>query len=197
MDNQKTPPRQRMRGKRAKPDYRWIVTIFLVTMIISGAFSFVSGEVMQQTGVIVSFAVLLVIVSIGILFDIIGISVASAKEQPFHSMAARKVPEAPYALRLLRRADRVSTFCNDVIGDICGIVSGSAAAAIAVATVKSAESTEHLVVNLLLSAVIAGVTVGGKALGKTFALNNSTVIVQRVARVLYFFGRFGRYFREK
>ena len=197
MDNSKTPPRQKPRSKKARPDYRWIAMIFVSTMIISGAFSFISGELMQQTGIIVSFVVLFVIVLIGILFDIIGVSVTAANEQPFHSMAARKVPEAPYALRLLRKADRVSTFCNDVIGDICGIISGTAAAAIAVSAVKSAVSTELLIANLVLSAVIAGVTVGGKALGKTFAINNSTVIVQRVAAVLCFFGRIGQYFKKR
>lgn len=174
---------------RTKQDYRWLGTVFGLTVAISGAFSFISGELLEESGIVVSFIVLLAIILIGVIFDVIGISVAAANEQPFHSMAARKVSYAPYALRLLRKADHVSSFCNDVIGDICGIISGTAAAAIA-ANAFSAPvgSRQLLIANLVFSATIAGLTVGGKAFGKTFAINNSTEIVSRVASVLCFFG---------
>ena len=189
MSSNNLPKQTKQSNKKARVDYRWLAAIFGMTVAISGAFSFISGELLQESGIAVSFIVLLLIILIGILFDVIGISVAAANEQPFHSMASRKVPEAKYALRLLRKADRVSTFCNDVIGDICGIVSGTAAAAIAANAISaSGGANELLVANLILSATIAGLTVGGKAIGKTFAINNCTVIVYRVAAVLHFFG---------
>lgn len=50
--------------------------------------------------------------------------------KPFHSMAAHREKGAKEALMLLRSASRVSSVCNDVVGDICGIVSGSTAAVI-------------------------------------------------------------------
>ena len=100
-------------------------------------------------------------------------------------MASRKVPEAAEALRLIRNANRVSSFCNDVIGDICGVISGAASATIAV-KVLSGKSANPFV-ELLLSALVAALTVGGKAFGKTFAIHMSTPIVQTTARILTFF----------
>ena len=134
---------------------RWVVTVFLITVVISGIISLVSDEVMDSSSLPVAFLILLAIVMVGIIFDIIGMAVASADEKPFHSMAARKVPGSQEAIRLLRNAERVSSICNDVVGDICGVVS------------------------------VAGLTVGGKAIGKTFAVNSCTQIVHMVGKVLH------------
>ena len=111
---------------------RWVVTIFLVTIVVSGVISLISDEVMENSGMAVAFLILLIIVMVGIIFDIIGVAVTSADEKPFHSMAARKVPGAKESIKLLRNAERVSSICNDVVGDICGIVSGSTATVIVV-----------------------------------------------------------------
>ena len=110
---------------------RWVVTVFLITVVISGIISLVSDEVMDSSSLPVAFLILLAIVMVGIIFDIIGMAVASADEKPFHSMAARKVPGSQEAIRLLRNAERVSSICNDVVGDICGIVSGTPESVIA------------------------------------------------------------------
>ena len=104
--------------KERKKTIRWVVTIFLVTIFISGAISVVSDEIMASSGMAVAFMILLAIVLLGIVFDIIGVAVTSADEKPFHSMAARKIPGAQEAIRLLRNAERVSSICNDVVGDI-------------------------------------------------------------------------------
>lgn len=171
--------------KMPKPDYKWIVMIFFLTLLISGMMSFVSSELLNGATMAASFAILICIILIGILFDIIGVAVTSAEETPFHSMASKKVPEATEALKLIRNANRVSSFCNDVIGDICGVISGSASAVIA-ARVFAGKSNSALL-DLLLSATVAALTVGGKAFGKTFAISMSTSIVQMTARVIYFF----------
>ena len=181
---------QQNQGKKSqklkiKPDWHWITTIFGTTIGISAAMSFLSNEMLSGGGLILSFAVLLVIILIGILFDIIGVSVTAAEEKPFHSMAAKKVPEAREALKMLRRAERVSSFCNDVVGDICGVVSGSAAAVIAAKAITGMSPVLGSVVQLLLSAVVAGLTVGGKAFGKSIAMNNSTAIIHAAAKVIY------------
>ena len=181
---------QQNQGKKSKklkikPDWHWITTIFGTTIGISAAMSFFSNEILSGGGLILSFAVLLVIILIGILFDIIGVSVTAAEEKPFHSMAAKKVPEAREALKMLRRAERVSSFCNDVVGDICGVISGSAAAVIAAKAIAGMSPVLGSVVQLLLSAVVAGLTVGGKAFGKSIAMNNSTAIIHAAAKVMY------------
>ncbi len=184
---------------RIQPDWKWISTTFGMTIGISAAMSFLSNEVLSAGGMILSFFVLLGIVLIGILFDIIGMSVTAADEKPFHSMAAKKVPEANVAIRLIRRAERVSSICNDVVGDICGVVSGSASAVIAARVVANLQPTVASVVQLLMSALVAALTVGGKAFGKSIAMNNAVFIIHTASKVIWFFrslpGRGARLFK--
>ena len=176
---------------------RWVITIFIVTIVISGAISFASDLIMGSSSVVVAFLILLAIVFIGIVFDIIGVAVTSADEKPFHSMAARKVPGSMEAIRLLRNAERVSSICNDVVGDICGVVSGSASATIAGQVLRSFEFTWPQMISLLMSAFVAGLTVGGKAVGKTLAINSCTKIVSNVGKVIYFMRHIPDLFKKK
>ena len=134
-----------------------------------------------------AFFILFAIFLIVIIFDVIGVAVTSADERPFHSMAARKVPGAQEAIRLLRNAERVSSICNDVVGDICGVVSGSASATIAAQVMQNFELTLENVIPLLMSALVAGLTVGGKAVGKTFAMQSCTTIVHNVGKISWAF----------
>ena len=133
----------------------------------------------------------------GILFDIIGMAVASADEKPFHAMAARKVPGARECIRLLRNAERVSSICNDVVGDICGVVSGSASATIAAQVLANFEFGWPDIVSLAMSSLVAALTVGGKAVGKGFAVNSSTSIVYLTGQVIYAVRHPGDLFRGK
>ena len=163
---------------------RWVVTVFFTTLVVSGLIGLVSDEVMASSSLPVAFGILLFIVLLGIVFDIIGMAVASADEKPFHSMAARKVPGAQEAIRLLRNAERVSSICNDVVGDICGVVSGSASATIAALILTHVDTAWPRGVSLVMSSWVAGLTVGGKAIGKTFAVSSCTQIVHMVGRIL-------------
>ena len=176
---------------------QWVVTIFFVTILVSGAISFISDEVMASSGIVVAFLILLAIILVGILFDTIGMAVASADEKPFHSMAARKVPGAQESIRLLRNAERVSSICNDVVGDICGVVSGSASATIAAQVLAKFDCSWPQVVTLLMSALVAGLTVGGKAIGKTVAIGSCTSIVHAVGKVLYALNNLPKILRKK
>ena len=168
---------------------RWVVTVFLVTLVVSGMISLISDEVMASSGLLAAFAILLGIVFLGIIFDIIGMAVATASEKPFPSMAARKVPGAQEAIRLLRNAERVSAICNDVVGDICGGVSGSASATIAALILTHVDTVWPRAVSLGMSALVAGLTAGGQAIGKTIAVNSCTQIVHLVGRFLHTLNR--------
>ena len=183
--------------KERNKTIRWVVTIFLTTIFISGAISMISDEIMSSSGIFVAFLILLAIILVGIIFDIIGMAVASADEKPFHAMASRKVPGAREAIGLLRNAERVSSICNDVDGDICGVVSGSASATIAAQILSNFEFSWPRVVSLVMSALVAGLTVGGKAVGKTFAVNSSTAIVHGVGKILYSMHHIPELFRKK
>lgn len=176
---------------------RWVVTIFIVTILISGTISLISDEIMAVSTIPVAFSILLIIVLLGITFDVVGVAVTYADEKPFHSMAARKVPGGQEAISLLRNAERVSSICNDVVGDICGVVSGSASATIASQILHNFEFTSSHVVTLLMSALVAGLTVGGKAIGKTFAINSCTEIVSGVGKMIYYFSHISQLFKRK
>ena len=184
----KTDPEAIKREKRK--NVQWVVSIFCVTILISGVISLVSDEVMANSSDVTAFCILLAIIFLGILFDIIGMAVATADEKPFHSMAARKVPGAHEAIRLLRNAERVSSICNDVVGDICGVVSGSASATIAALILTNVDLDWPRGVSLIMSALVAGLTVGGKAIGKTIAVKSCTQIVHLVGRVIHGWNRF-------
>ena len=184
----KTDPEAIKREKRK--NMKWVVTVFFATILISGTISMISDEVMAGSSLAIAFVILLAIIFLGILFDIIGMAVATADEKPFHSMAARKVPGAHEAIRLLRNAERVSSICNDVVGDICGVVSGSASATIAALILTNVDIGWPRAVSLIMSALVAGLTVGGKAVGKTFAVKSCTEIVHLVGRVIHSWNRF-------
>ena len=173
-------------SKREKmKNVKWVVTIFFVTIFISGTISLLSDVLMANSTMVVAFLILLLIILIGIVFDIIGMAVATADEKPFHAMAARKVPGARECIQLLRNAERVSSICNDVVGDICGVVSGSASATIAAQILSNFDFSWPQIISLAMSALAAGLTVGGKAIGKSVAVNSCTAIVHTVGRVIY------------
>jgi len=171
---------------KRKTNIGWVIKIVLISVVASMVFTLASTEILGRAGYIVSFAILAVFIIIGIIFDMVGLAVATATEAPFHSMAAHRERGATESLRLIRNADKVTSFCNDVVGDVTGIISGTTAALIA-ARLMEGLSTESLLFPLLISGAVAGLTVGGKAVGKVFTFNNSTVIVQRVGKVLNFF----------
>ena len=71
--------------KTAKKEQRrktrnWVITIFFATIAISAAISLVSDFVMGKSSMGVAFLILLLIVFIGILFDIVGMAVATAED---------------------------------------------------------------------------------------------------------------------
>ena len=187
-DGRKKPEKKSKKGSKGKKEgkFRWAFQIFLISVILSAVLTFASNNALESASLPVAFAVLAAFILLGILFDIIGVAVTAASDKPFHSMAARKVPGAREALGLIRKASRVSSFCNDVVGDICGIISGSTAAVIVV-RLQEAFSLRSIAVSLAIAAVVSGLTIGGKAIGKTFAIEKSTMVLQLVGRVLHLF----------
>lgn len=168
-------------------NFSWTIRLTLWTFVISVGLNLISANVLENSALIVSFILLVVIILIGIIFDMIGIAVASADETPFHAMASRKVYAAKHAIYLIRNANKVSSFCNDVIGDICSIVAGSASALILINIVGSGlHEGVFKAVNLVFGALVASLTIGGKALGKTFAIQKSNYVVFTVGAIIGF-----------
>ena len=191
------PDPQTAKKEEKRRTRNWVITIFFATIAISAAISLASDFVMGRSSMIVAFLILLMIVFIGIIFDIVGMAVATADEKPFHAMAARKVKGAKECIMLLRNAERVSSICNDVVGDICGVVSGTASAAISAQILSNFELSFASAVPLILSSLVAALTVGGKAVGKGIAVSACTDIVYHAGQVIYAVTHAGDLFKKK
>jgi len=168
---------------RKKNNYKWLIKIVLISVAASMVFTLASTEILGRAGYILASLTLAAIVVLGIVFDVIGVAVTVAAEAPFHSMAAHHERGAAESLRLIKNADKVSSFCNDVVGDVTGIISGTTVAMIA-ARLMEGLNTENLIIPLLISGLVTGLMVGGKSVGKTVAINGSTRIVLRVGKLI-------------
>ena len=174
--------------KKGTSTNRRPLTAFLMAMVLSAVLTLASESMLDGAGMAVALLILLLFIFLGILFDILGTAVMSADPKPFHSMAAHKEKGAKQALMLLRHADRVSSVCNDVVGDICGIVSGATGAVI-VTQLQNGLNVQSVLISVGVTAVVSGLTIGGKAMGKPFAMKQSTRVVYFAGRVLYLFRR--------
>lgn len=193
MDNtEETKPKpkkrasMKTRGGKRKVNVKWILTITIAAFVLSVLMSAVSSTALSQVDLVPAVVILLIIIAIGVLFDIIGVAMQAAEEKPFHSMAAKKVHGASEAIGLIRNAEKMSSICNDVIGDIAGILSGSTVAAVLVFFVAAFQQVGQPILSLLLTGTVSALTIGGKALGKTFAMNNANTIVYVVGIVWHY-----------
>jgi len=175
--------------KKELVDKKWVLTIFVIAFAISFSLSFVSEITVPNFNLGIGIVVTLLFIILGILFDIIGVSVTTADPKVFHSMNSRKVRGANIAVIFKKNSDKVSSFCCDVVGDICGVISGSTAVTIATLLSK-ATSINIFLMTLITTAVVASLTIGGKAIGKSFAVNKCDII-------LYEFSKFVSYFYKK
>ena len=182
LDEKKSLKTQLKRKKKKElVNYKWIVKITILAFCISLIFSSISEFVIPNVNLFVGIILVVIFIALGIVFDLIGVAVTSADEKPFHSMNSRRVKGADVAVLFKKNADKVSSFCNDVVGDICGIVSGSTGSIIAL-NLASKLNVDKFITTLILTALIAALTIGGKALGKSFAINKSNIILYRFSK---------------
>ena len=171
-------------SKNKNSKIKWVITVTFLAFFIS----LLSLVLLSLAGfvltVVVSF--LLLFIAIGIVFDMVGVAVTSTDEEPLHAMSSKKIKGAKKAVSFKKNADKVSSFCNDVIGDICGIVSGSAGVTIAT-SLSEKLNTSVLYTGLVITALTAALTIGGKAFFKSIAIKNSNQIVHMTAKVLSIF----------
>lgn len=174
--------------KKEKVNVKWILTIVVLSFAISFTMSLISEMTIPNFPLWLGIIVTLLFILFGILFDIIGVSVTTADEAVFHSMNSRKVKGASVAVKFKKNAEKVSSFCCDVIGDICGIVSGAAGTTITAILVTEFHFNV-LLTGLIVAAIIASLTIGGKAIGKSFAINKSSIILYGFAKFVSNFYR--------
>ncbi|MCX7772315.1 MAG: Mg2+ and Co2+ transporter CorB [Clostridia bacterium] len=162
----------------------WGLFITILSFTLSILILFASTSLFKAISPELAFLVVFGIILIGILFDVIGMAVTAADETPFHSMASKKLKGARQSIMLLRNAPRVSSFCNDIVGDICSVVSGAAGTAIVYRLFTNSKNVSFI--EIIVGAFIAALTVGGKGFAKNIGINNANYIVYKVGRILSF-----------
>jgi len=169
----------------------FIISVSVASFLLAVAFFWLSQIISDKIqSLVISVIFLSFIVLVGILADIIGVSVTAASEVPLHAKAAKKVPGAAEGVFLIRNADRVANLMNDVVGDIAGTVSGALGIALVLQLMAYWRDSSQFLLNMLLTALIASVTVGGKAYGKRIALVHADNVVFLVGRFLNGITRF-------
>ena len=161
----------------------WIIKAFIFTFFITILISGASNAIAENSNIAILIIITFLILFLGIIFDIVGTAVLTAKESSFHAKAANKIKGAKEGIKLIKNASTISSFCNDVIGDICGIVSGSMGTMIAL-YITSQLDFNKTISALIISSIISSLTVGGKAIGKTFAVKKSDEIIFIVGKII-------------
>lgn len=172
--------------KHEKSDKKWIFKIIVLAFFISLVMSLISELIIPNTFIAIAIFLVLIFIFIGVLFDIIGLSVQIADSKIFHSMATKKVKGAKKTISLIKNKDKVSSILNDVVGDICGVISGSCGLAISISLANTFDFNK-LVTTIIVTSTISALTIGGKAFGKTIAINNANEIIFDFAKVLNIF----------
>ncbi len=185
-DNLKKGKEKREKEEK-RENLKWCIEVIIMTFILSITFSYISSTAIKDLSLIPAVLILVFVIFLGIITDIVGVAVQVANEEEFHAKATKKAKGAKTSLKLIHHAPRVANFCSDVIGDICGVLSGAISAMIA------AKITEKLSLGFdaqfLISALVASLTVGGKAIGKNIAKENSTPIIYFTGKLVNIFHR--------
>ena len=153
---------------------------FFLSFVLSLA-SEVSFRVVPLT---ISILLVLVVIFIGIMFDMVGMATVTADLKVLHAKASQKVPGAKVAVELVRNSARVSSICNDVVGDICGTLSGALGAAIVIEVLLQNPNINGLILGVSVTSMVASLTVGGKAYAKEIAIKNGTPIIFFIGKLL-------------
>jgi hypothetical protein len=171
-----------------KSSMRWSVLIAMVTFVMACIFTVTSSSLLDGVSWGIGMVIVIILIFIGVIFDILGLAAASANEAPFHGMASEKVKGSRQAIYIVRNADRFSNFCNDVIGDITSVISGAAITVVVIKLLNSfgqGEDVMRTVITVIFTAIVSALTVGGKAMGKSFAIHFSTSIVLFIGKLFY------------
>ena len=184
IDSQKDKQKKRRRSEKA---YLWPIEATLISLVLCLLVAFGAEVVLSGTTIAVAVVLIVLLVALGVLFDMMGLAVASCDPVPLRSMASRKIRGARHALRLVDNAHKVSSVFNDIVGDIIGIITGVCGAALALVLAGSLDGLARIAVAVAVSAAIAALTIGGKAAMKGVAIRHSTQIVLALGKVMAVF----------
>lgn len=164
----------------------WNLVVFILSFSLALLFSFLTNKLSNNAGNLIMILLILLVIAIGIIFDMIGVAVLTAKESTFHAMSSKRIKGAKRATKLIRNNVRVASFCNDIIGDVCGIVSGGLGAVLAISMSKYIDVTLSTIIT---SAIISALTVTGKAIFKTVAVKKADNILFIASKLMSIFDK--------
>jgi hypothetical protein len=169
---------------------RHAVAIGLWSFLLAGGASLASQAGAGQIDMFAAgLALLLVVISVGVLFDIIGVAATVAQEAPLHAKAAHQVFGATHAVWMVRNAHQVASFCNDMVGDVSGTLSGAIGVTLVLKLLDGPTEGRLVLGTTLMTACIAALVVGGKAYGKVLAIEQGTEIMYRIGQLVACFDR--------
>lgn len=178
-------------NKKKKKRNLWPLKALIITLVLAAAVNAASELVLDDSHWWVATILTVVILLVGVIFDMIGTAATACDEGPFLSMASRKVKGGKLAVKLAKKRDVVSSVCCDIVGDICGIVSGVCSASIVADLLIPDGSSGSFWLKVLIYAVISTLTITLKAVGKGIAVKRANGIVYGVAKMLSIFRKEG------
>lgn len=171
--------------------WRRSLRVGLLSFLLAVVVSWISESALNRSPALIAALVVLFLITLGVVFDVIGTSVTAAEATPINAMAAKRISGAKQALWLVRNADKVANFCNDVVGDVTGAVAGAAGTTVAlkITDLFHGGTRAESVVSLVVIGLIAALNVGGRAAGKGYAIQHATIVVSYAGRALHGFER--------
>ena len=132
-------------------NFKSSILIAVFTFFIAFLVTLSSQTRVQYVNLLTALITLVIIILIGIIFDMIGVAATVARKKTFNARAAKKVFGAKQGLYLARHGDRVASFMCDIIGDICGTVSGAIGAVIVIKIIIAVKKVTYLILVCELS----------------------------------------------
>lgn len=160
----------------------WAIKVTILSFILSVIFAYISDTAVSNLSVLPAILILIVVILVGVIFDIIGVAVTVADESEIHAKATKKVKGAKESIKLIKNSSQVSNICADVIGDICGVLSGAISATITMKLIAGFNMPENI--QFFMSALVASLTIGGKAVGKNIARKYATQILTAIGNII-------------
>ena len=181
-----------MGNRHSRPFIRYVLMVGVGSFVFTVCFSLFAETSIKGLRSIILPALLIVLsVLFNVVFDIIGTSATAADEAPFHARAAKRLRGAQESINLIKNADKVANFANDVVGDIAATIAGALGISLALKIAHRWSLADVIMLNVIITSLIASITVVGKAIGKRIAVSRANEVIFLVGQLLAFSHRTG------
>ena len=165
--------------------HRWAIKMFVIAICMSLFFGFISQTLLTSMGIIIASICIIIFIFLNVLFDWLGIAVASADYDVFEKWQSEGIKGANIGLILCKNSEKMCSFCADVVGDICSTLCGAGGACIITSITSSTLNNNTITLTtIIVSAIIASVTIFFKAIMKEMALKKSNKIILKLGFLL-------------